>query len=106
MNAGTKKKHHYWLGTKALMEIRRYQEYFDLLMRKLAFQRLVRQISKDYKTDLRWQGVVIMALQEASKSYLINLLEDSNMIAINTKCVTIMPKDMFLALRIRKCHAL
>ena len=88
------------------MEIRRYQKRFDFFCRKLPFQRLMLEISDDMKADLRWHGAVIIALQEASESYLVNLLEDSNMIAINAKHVTIMPKDMFLVKWIRSHHAM
>ncbi|XP_038171876.1 histone H3.3 type a-like [Arvicola amphibius] len=52
-------------GTVALREIRRYQKSTELLVRKLAFQRLVREIAQDFKTDLRFQSAAIAALQEA-----------------------------------------
>lgn len=88
-------------GTVALREIRRYQKSTDLLIRKLPFQRLVREIAQDFKNDLRFQGAAILALQEASESYLVSLFEDTNLCAIHTKRVTIMPKDIQLARRIR-----
>ena len=72
-----------------------------MLIRKLPFQRLVREIVKDFKTDLRLQASAIMALQEASEAYLIRLFEDTNLCAIHAKRVTIMPRDMQLARRIR-----
>ncbi|KAK2703522.1 hypothetical protein QYM36_018051 [Artemia franciscana] len=65
---------------------------------KLPFQRLVREISHDFKTDLRFQNSV-MALQEASEAYLAGLFEDTNLWAIHAKRVTIMPKDIQLAQR-------
>ncbi|KAK5623341.1 hypothetical protein CRENBAI_015620 [Crenichthys baileyi] len=82
-------------------EIRRYQKFMDLLIRKLPFQRLVREIAQDFKTDLRFQSSAVMALQEASEAYLVGLFEDTNLCAIHAKRVTIMPKDIQLARRIR-----
>lgn len=73
----------------------------DLLIRKLPFQRLVREIAQDFKNDLRFQGTAILALQEASEAYLTGLFEDVNLVAIHAKRVTIYPKDMQLARRIR-----
>src|SRR6202008_3842872 len=74
-------------GTVALREIRKYQKSTDLLMRKLPFQRLVREIAQDFKNDLRFQGTAILALQEASESYLVSLFEDTNLCAIHAKRV-------------------
>ncbi|XP_026717081.1 histone H3.3, partial [Athene cunicularia] len=87
--------------TVALREIRRYQKSTELLIRKLPFQRLVREIAQDFKTDLRFQSAAIGALQEASEAYLVGLFEDTNLCAIHAKRVTIMPKDIQLARRIR-----
>uniref|UniRef100_A0A8B9NRZ5 Histone H3 n=1 Tax=Accipiter nisus TaxID=211598 RepID=A0A8B9NRZ5_9AVES len=60
---GVKKPHRYRPGTVALREIRRYQKSTELLIRKLPFQRLVREIAQDFKTDLRFQSSAVMALQ-------------------------------------------
>ena len=98
---GVKKKHRYRPGTVALREIRKYQKSTDLLIRKLPFQRLVREIAQDFKTDLRFEGTAVLALQEASEAYLVGLFEDTNLCAIHAKRVTIMPKDIQLARRIR-----
>ena len=98
---GVKKPHRYRPGTVALREIRRYQKSTDLLIRKLPFQRLVREIAQDFKTDLRFQSAAIGALQEAAEAYLVGLFEDTNLCAIHAKRVTIMPKDIQLARRIR-----
>ena len=98
---GVKKPHHFRPGTVALREIRRYQKSTELLLRKLPFQRLVREIAQDFKTDLRFQSTSVMALQEASEAYLVGLFEDTNLCAIHAKRVTIMPKDIQLARRIR-----
>ena len=98
---GVKKPHRYRPGTVALREIRRYQKSTELLIRKLPFQRLVREIAQDFKTDLRFQSSAVVALQEASEAYLVGLFEDTNLCAIHAKRVTIMPKDIQLARRIR-----
>ena len=100
-SAGVKRPHRYRPGTIALREIRRYQKSTDLLVRKLPFQRLVREIAQDFKTDLRFQGSAVLALQEAAEAYLVGLFEDTNLCAIHAKRVTIMPKDIQLARRIR-----
>ena len=96
-----KKPHRYRPGTVALREIRRYQKSTELLIHKLPFQRLVRQIAQDFKTDVRFQNAAVAALQEASEAYLVRLFEDSNLCAVHAKRVTIMPKDIQLAKRIR-----
>jgi histone H3 len=85
----------------ALREIRRFQKSTDLLIRKLPFQRLVREIAQDFRQDLRFQSTAILALQEASEAYLVGLFEDVNLIAMHAKRVTIMPRDIQLARRIR-----
>ncbi|XP_056603764.1 uncharacterized protein LOC130420701 [Triplophysa dalaica] len=77
---GVKKPHRYRPGTVALREIRRYQKSTELLIRKLPFQRLVREIAQDFKTDLRFQSSAVMALQESSEAYLVGLFEDTNFI--------------------------
>jgi histone H3 len=101
VNGGIHKPHRWRPGTVALREIRKFQTSTTLLFRKLPFQRLVRSIAQDFKTDLRFQSQAILALQEASEAYLVGLFEDSNLCAIHAKRVTIMPKDIQLARRIR-----
>ncbi len=96
-----RKPHRYKPGTVALREIRRYQKSTDLLIRKLPFQRLVREIAQDYRSDLRFQSNAILALQEASEAYLTGLFTDTNLVAIHAKRVTILPKDIQLSRRIR-----
>jgi histone H3 len=98
---GVKKPHRFRPGTVALREIRRYQKSTELLIRKLPFQRLVREIAQDFKTDLRFQSSAVMALQEAAEAYLVSLFEDTNLAAIHAKRVTIQPKDLALARRLR-----
>ena len=97
---GLKRPMRYRPGTVALREIRRYQKSTELLIRKLPFNRLVREIAQDFKTDLRFQAQTILALQEAAEAYLVGLFEDTNLCGIHTKRVTIMLKDIQLARRI------
>ena len=98
---GGKKPHRYRPGTVALREIRRYQKSTSLLIQKLPFQRLVREIAQNVKQDLRFQGKAIEALQEAAEMYLVQLFDDTNLCAIHAKRVTILPKDIQLARRLR-----
>ena len=98
---GVKKPHRYRPGTVALREIKKYQKSTELLIRKLPFQKLIREIASSFKSDLRFQSQAILALQEASEAYLVGLFEDTNLCAIHAKRVTIMSKDMQLAKRIR-----
>ena len=98
---GVKKPHKYRPGTVALREIRKYQKSTELLIRKLPFQRLIREVAEKFKQDLRFNSHAIMALQEASEAYLVGLFEDTNLCAIHAKRVTIFPRDIQLARRIR-----
>ncbi|KAI2507554.1 histone H3 [Fragilaria crotonensis] len=89
-------------GERALREIRQYQGSTELLIRRLPFARLVREIQMSMsRVAFRWQGTAILALQEASEAHLVGLFEDANLCALHGKRVTIMPKDMQLARRIR-----
>ncbi|XP_074360421.1 histone H3.3-like [Apium graveolens] len=96
-----RKPHRYRPGTVALREIRKYQKTTQLLILKLPFQRLVREIAQGIKSDLRFQSHAVLALQEASEAYLVGLFHDANLCLIHAKRVTIMPKDIQLARRIR-----
>ena len=87
---GIKKPRRFRPGTVALREIR-----------KLPFQRIVKEIAHDFKSDIRFQSQAILALQESVEAYIVSLFEDTNLCAIHAKRVTIMPKDMELARRIR-----
>lgn len=99
--AGMKKAHRYRPGTVALREIRKYQKSTDLLIRKLPFQRLVKEVALGIKNDVRFQSSAMVALQEAAEAYLVGLFEDTNLCAIHARRVTIMVRDMQLARRIR-----
>ena len=92
------KPHRYRAGTVALQDIRHFQKTSALFIRKvLPFQRLVREIAQDFKTDLRFQSAAILCLQEAAEAYLVRLFDDANLCAIHAKRVTILPKDIQLA---------
>ena len=95
------KKQRFRPRTVALWEIRRYQKNMDLLIRKLPFQRLVHEIIFEYKQDYQLAAAAVAALQEATKAYLVGLFENTNLCAIHAKRITIMPKDIQLARRIR-----
>lgn len=99
-----KKVKRYRPGTRALMDIRKYQRGTNFLIRKLPFQRLVREIVQDMRKgpfEYRFQSTALLALQEASEAYLVALFEDTNLCAIHAKRVTIQVKDIQLARRIR-----
>jgi histone H3 len=98
---GVKKPHRYRPGTVALREIRKYQSSPDLLIPRYAFQCLIREITIQFKSDLRFQSAALECLQEAAEAFLVGLMEDTNLCAIHAKRVTIMVKDMLLARRIR-----
>lgn len=89
-------------GEKALQEIRFYQRHTDLLIRRLPFARLVREVQTYFfRKEYRWQGQAMLALQEAAEAHLVSLFEDANLCTIHAKRVTVMPKDIQLARRIR-----
>ena len=85
---GVKKPHRYRPGTVCIREIRKYQKSTELLIRKLPFQRLVRETAQEFTTDIRFQSTAILAIQEAAESYLIGLFEDSNLCALHAKVRT------------------
>jgi histone H3 len=101
VSGSIKRNHRYRPGTVALREIRKYQKSTDLLIRRLPFQRLIREVAQEFKPELRFQSTALLALQEASEAYLTGLFEDTNLCAIHAKRITITPKDMQLARRIR-----
>jgi histone H3 len=82
------------------LEVRKYQKSCNLLIPKISFCRLVREVTQSYKGDLRWQADALLALQEAAEARLVNLFSDANLCAIHAKRVTILPKDIQLARRI------
>jgi len=91
-------------GTQALREIKHYQKTTQLLLRKMPFLRLVKQILEDmypFRESYRWQAAAVQALQEVAETYLIHLFEHSNIVAANSKRCTIMLRDMQTVRRIR-----
>jgi histone H3/H4 len=101
-SAGRSQPRRYRPGEKALREIRYYQKHTDLLIRKLPFARLVREIQTYFfRSEYRWQAEAMLALQEAAEAHLVGLFEDANLCTIHAKRVTVMPKDIQLARRIR-----
>ena len=91
----------YRSGNKALNEIRKFQKSTDLLIHRLPFARLVKETTLKFHHALQWQSIAIEAVQHACEDYIIGLMEDANLSAIHAKRVTIMPKDIHLAQRIR-----
>uniref|UniRef100_A0AAY4BWW2 Core Histone H2A/H2B/H3 domain-containing protein n=1 Tax=Denticeps clupeoides TaxID=299321 RepID=A0AAY4BWW2_9TELE len=105
--ASPKKKRRFRPGTKALMEIRKYQKSTNLLLRKAPFARLVREVCQMFsRGGLLWQAYAIMALQEAAEAFLVRLFSDANLCAIHAKRVTLFPRDLQLARRIRGIETL
>ena len=96
------KPHRYRPGTVALREIRKYQKSTELLIRKSAFARLVREIAQEYKNELRFRAAALLAIQEAAEAYVTELFQDTNLCAIHSKSISIRPKDMQLARRLRR----
>ena len=78
-------------GMRALREIQKYQKGVDLLLQRVPFQRLVREIIQKQQEGLKLQSSTVLALQEASETFLVGLMEQANMCAIHVKRVPIMP---------------
>ena len=97
------RRHCYRPGTSSLREIWYYQKRVRLLSSKLAFSRIIREICHHDldKPDIGFQASVVGTIQEGTEAYLIGLLEDTQLEAIHGRCVTIMPKDIHIARRIR-----
>ena len=100
LRGGIKRVQRYRPGTVALREIKHYQGNTKLLLPKLPFQRLVREVTQRYLLDARFTRTAMRALQEAAEAHLINLFEDSNLVAIHAKRMTIMHRDMQVAARL------
>ena len=98
----------------ALREIRRYQKSTECLIKRTLFQKLIREISQEYRVcpdgpgtpsiQVRFQSTAIAALLEAAKNFIVSLFEDENLLAVHAKRVTVMPRDIRLALKIRGDH--
>ena len=111
---GLKRPHRYRPGMVALREIRRYQRSTENLIKQTPFQKLIKEISQEYQicpdgpgtpsVQVRFQSAAIAALQEVAEKYIVGLFEDVNLLAIHARRVTILPRDIRLALRIRGDH--
>ena len=111
---GIKKPHYYRPGMVALREIRRYQKSTKCLIKRSPFQKLIREISQEYRVcpdgsgtpsvHVRFQSTAIAALQEAAENFIVGLFKDVNLLAVHAKRVTVMLRDIILALRIRGDH--
>ena len=88
-------------GMHALREIQKYQKEADLLIRRVPFQKLVREIVQKRRESLKLHSSAVLALQEAGEAFLVGLMEQANLCAIHAKRVTIMPRDIQLACRIQ-----
>jgi len=99
---GGKPRRRYKPGQGALKEIRKYQMSTELLLRKLPFSRLVREITEKISpVPIRFQALAMEALQTAAETHLVQLFEDAYQCTIHGKRVTLYPKDIRLALRLR-----
>nr|XP_022328972.1 histone H3.3-like [Crassostrea virginica] len=101
LTGGIKEPSHWRPSFGTLLEIRRYQRTTNLLIPKLCFQRVVKSITEELFHGIRFQTQALHALQEATEDFLVSVLADTNLCALHGKRVTILPKDMQLALRIR-----
>ena len=96
-----KSRERYKEGCKGLKEIQKYQKGADLLIRRVPFQRLVREIVQKRREGLKLQSLAVLALQEAGEAFIVGLMEQANLCTIQAKWVTIMPRDIQLACKIR-----
>ena len=106
-----KKPHRYHPGLLTLREIHKYQQSMESLIRRTPFNKLIKEISQEYRicpegsgtpsVQVRFQSTALAALQEGAENFLVGLFEDVNLLAVHTKRVTVMPCDIRLALRIR-----
>ena len=111
VTGGIKKPHRYCLGLLALCEIQRYQQSTESLIRRTPFNKLIKEISQEYRicpngpgtpsVQVHFQSTALAALQEAAENFLVGLFEDVNLLAVHAKRVTVMPHDIRLALRIQ-----
>jgi histone H3 len=100
-NGGEKRKHRWHPGTKALREIKKLQNGTDLLLRRAPIHRLIREIIHDQAGTMRVQHAAVDAVRESAESFIVAMLADANLCAIHAKRVTVMPKDLTLARRLR-----
>lgn len=84
---------------RALIKIRRAQteSFKKQAMPSLSFSRLVRELAQDIRVDTRFQASALFACQQDMEEQLIKALRGSNRIALHSRRVTVMAKDMLLA---------
>ena len=99
--ADGKRKNRYRPGQAALREIKKYQKQTDLVIRRMPFQRLCRDIAREFVPEVRFQPSTLQALQECTEMYIAGLFEDTQLCTLHAKRVTVYQKDMMLAQRIR-----
>lgn len=98
------RRRRYRPGTRALQEIRKFQASTDLLIPKLPFARLVREVTEKFwphTGHFRYTVQGLLALQTAAEAYLVGIFEDGVLCALHARRVTLQVKDIQLALRIR-----
>ena len=98
---GEKRRRHFRSGTVALREIRKLQKGTDLLIGKAPFNRVVHQVAEARMNDVRFQAGAVEALQHTAEDFLIELFEEAQVAALHAKRVTVMDKDIRLAVRMR-----
>ena len=105
----SKQKHGYHATgkarTAALRRVRHFQKesspettYFS----KTKFNRLVREVSQQFKSNIQFEARAVIALQHYIEGHLIVLLQKANLQAIHAKRVTVYPKDIYIARRINQ----
>ncbi|GET87950.1 histone h3 [Leishmania tarentolae] len=100
-SSGGAHRRHWRPGTVALREVRKYQRSTELLIARTPFRRLVKEIMSTFKDTMHIRHSAMEAIQEATESYVVGLLGDANLCTIHAKRVTLYPKDLQLALRLR-----
>ena len=80
----------------------------DCLIKRTPFNKLIKEISQEYRVcpdgpgtpsvQVRFQSIVLAALQEAAENFLVGLFEDVNLLAVHAKGVTVMPCDIRFSL--------
>ena len=98
----------------ALREIRRYQQSTECLIKRTPFHKLIKEISQEYRVcpdgpgtpsvQVLFQSTALAALPESAENFIIGLFEDVNLLAVHARRVTVMPRDIRLALRIQGDH--
>ncbi|AIN97402.1 histone H3 variant, putative [Leishmania panamensis] len=99
--AGTKRQHRWRPGTVALREVRKYQHSTEMLISRAPFRRLVKEVMSTIKDTMRMRSSALEAIQEATECYIVSLLGDANLCTIHAKRVTLYPRDLQLAMRLR-----